>query len=178
MKKMIFALTICGLLSNFHQIQPFSFFGGEQKAEELLKEEEGDFNQAKKVTYKYFKLIYDICKKEGSGKAGFISKINGFKAEVDKLKDAKADALTEFGKMSVYLTKLYLEAKKVVKPLNEAVFNEKIKRTPDQTADELFELGINPLEIKNAPKDAAPGMGISDEDWEKMIDEAKAESRS
>jgi len=180
MKKTIFWLSACCLIfSSTQQIKPFSFFGKGQKPEELIKEEEGDpYEKAKEITYKYFTLIYDFCKQVGSNNSAFISKIDGFKSKVDSLKKAKADLISEFGKMTVYLTLLYLEAKKVVKPLDEKQFNEKIKRTPDQTADELFELGVNPLEIKNAPRDVAPSLGINVEKWDQMVDEIKAESRA
>jgi len=174
-------MFLLGILAT--PLHSLDFFTGDQKPEELVKQGEEDtakvYNNAKKIAYKYFTQIYEASKSVAGANKSFMNKASKFKSEVEKIYKESKDPITEFGKISVYFTKLYLLAMDTVKKANADIFNEKIKRTPDQMADELFELdGANPLEIKNAAKDAAAILGISADQWEAMLDKGKAEARS
>lgn len=144
---------------------------------ELLKEAQGiSYKDAKKVSLGSFQKIYKACKKVAGSNKSFMKKINGYKNKVDKLNKANKDLASEFGKISVYLSLLYLEALKVVKPMDAEVFNKQIKKQPDITTDKLFNMGASPLEIKHPADEAAKDLGISD--WDKKVDKIKTESRS
>ena len=171
MKKVLF-FTICSVfLSNFNT------FAMSIDPAELLKQAQSlSYKDAKKANNTSFQKIYKACKKVAGDDKSFMQTINGYKTKFDKLNKQKKDERSEFGKMSIYLSLLYLEAIKVVKKKDAAVFNKQIKKQPTITTDKLFNMGASPLELKQPSDEAAAELGISD--WDAKADKIKNESRS
>ncbi|MFH1643862.1 MAG: hypothetical protein ABIA74_01680 [bacterium] len=171
MKKVIFFTIISVFLSNFNicamEIDPAK----------LLAEAQGiSYKDAKKVNYDSFQKIYTACKKVAGDNSNFMKKIGDYKTKFDNLYKANKDERAEFGKMSVYLSLLYLEALDVVKKKDVAVFDKEIKTQPTITTDKLFSMGAGPLDVKQPADEAAAELGIND--WETTVDKIKNESRS
>lgn len=144
------------------------FDSAKEILEETAVDESKIYEKAKNIAHKYFMKLHDAYKNKN---------IKKWKKEVDKLKKANKDNIDEFGKISVYFTKAYHELIKELKPKDADKFNS-IKKTPDQMADKLFSLGANPFELKKSAEDAAGSLGISKAQWDKMLDDGKAEARS